>query len=234
MKRNLTPALAAFAAGRTIAPLWVAPNGRAFYPIAGGAPDDGGEGDKGGDAPTGAADKGADKPEAQSGDKGADGALGEGGKKAIEAERIARKAAEDQAKSLKGEFDGFKSALAEALGIKPKEGEKGEDALTAVQQQLAAMQHESSVLKLANEHKITDPKDMEILATAKDADSMKKLAERLAPNKEERDATSRKRPRPDRAQGGDGQSSSRSSAGSVAAVMAERRAAREAKGNTNL
>lgn len=41
MKRttSLTPTLAAFAAGQTIAPLWVSPTGRAFYPIAGGAPD---------------------------------------------------------------------------------------------------------------------------------------------------------------------------------------------------
>jgi hypothetical protein len=38
--RHLTPTLSAFATGRTIAPLWVSPSGRAFYPIAGGAPDD--------------------------------------------------------------------------------------------------------------------------------------------------------------------------------------------------
>lgn len=35
----LTPTLAAYAAGKAIAPLWVAPNGRAFYPLAGGAED---------------------------------------------------------------------------------------------------------------------------------------------------------------------------------------------------
>lgn len=39
MIRRLTPTLAAFATGRTISPLWTAPNGRAFYPIAGGAED---------------------------------------------------------------------------------------------------------------------------------------------------------------------------------------------------
>lgn len=40
MKRTaLTPALAAFAAGRSISPLWVSPSGRAFYPIAGGSED---------------------------------------------------------------------------------------------------------------------------------------------------------------------------------------------------
>jgi hypothetical protein len=35
--KMLTPTLAAYAAGKAIAPLWVAPNGRAFYPIAGGS-----------------------------------------------------------------------------------------------------------------------------------------------------------------------------------------------------
>lgn len=59
---TLTPALAAYAAGRPIAPLWVSPTGRAFYPIAGGSEDlDGADGgadadkDKGGDTD---ADKG--------------------------------------------------------------------------------------------------------------------------------------------------------------------------------
>lgn len=44
---SITPTLSAFATGRTIAPLWVAPNGRSFYPIAGGAPDDDGDGTSG-------------------------------------------------------------------------------------------------------------------------------------------------------------------------------------------
>lgn len=52
LKLPTTPALAAYAAGRTIQPLWVSPSGRAFYPIAGGAPDDppgdGGDGGQGG------------------------------------------------------------------------------------------------------------------------------------------------------------------------------------------
>lgn len=40
MKRTtLPPTLADYAAGRDIAPLWIAPSGRAFYPIAGGADD---------------------------------------------------------------------------------------------------------------------------------------------------------------------------------------------------
>lgn len=64
MKRTtrLTPTLAAFAAGQTIAPLWVSPSGRAFYPIAGGADDLSDDADKDGakDAKS-AADVDADK-----------------------------------------------------------------------------------------------------------------------------------------------------------------------------
>lgn len=176
------------------------------------------------DADAGEAGKAAAKGD---GKASGDEALGEGGKRALEAERDARKAAEDQVKALKGEFDGFKTALTTALGIKPDEGNKGQDALTVVQDQLAAMQRESAVLRLANEHKITDAEDLEILATAKDADSMKKLAERLAPKEQERDAKSRT-PKPDRSQGG-GSGNGKPNATSVAQVMADRAAARASK-----
>lgn len=55
-----TPTLAAFITGQAIAPLWVSPSGRAFYPIAGGSPDDDKPADKPADKPE---DKPADKPE---------------------------------------------------------------------------------------------------------------------------------------------------------------------------
>jgi len=156
-----------------------------------GKPDEGGDGKSDDGKPDGKADEGKkDEP------------LGEGGKKALESEREARKQAEKQAESLKGEFDGFKKALAEGLGIKTDGGDKGEDALTAVQNQLAAMQREAAVLRLANEHKITDKEDMALLASAKDDDAMKKLAERLAPTEPEGDARSPRKPKPDRTQGG--------------------------------
>jgi hypothetical protein len=155
----------------------------------------------GGDDDKSDADKDADKGKGV--DKSGDEPLGEPGKKALDAERDARKAAEQQVTALKGEFDGFKTALTTALGIKGKEGDGAEDALTAVQKELASIRHEAAVLRLANEHKITDAKDLEILKTATDEDSMKKLAERLAPSEEnQRDAKSRTRPKPDRGQGG--------------------------------
>lgn len=37
--RHLTPTLSTYATGHTIGPLWIAPNGRKFYPIAGSSQD---------------------------------------------------------------------------------------------------------------------------------------------------------------------------------------------------
>lgn len=78
---RLTPTLSAFATGRAVAPLWVAPNGRAFYPIAGGAPDDdGGDGGSGDGGDGGGSDDGA-------GDEGKGGDAGQSYTKA-DLERI--------------------------------------------------------------------------------------------------------------------------------------------------
>lgn len=144
---------------------------------------------------------GGDDPDPE-GDDPDDEPLGEGGKKALDSERAARKAAEDRVKALESEFGGFKKALTEGLGLTSEDGDKGGDALALVQKQLADMQHESSVLRAANEHKITDPDDLALLSSAKDEDAMKKLAERLAPTDAGSDAKSHKSPKPDRTQGG--------------------------------
>jgi hypothetical protein len=191
--------------------------------------DEGGDGaDKGADADKDAAD--ADKKSDAA--KADDDKLGEGGKKAIEAERARAKTAEDANKALKSEFDGFKSALLEGLGIKSKDDEgKDTDALATVQEQLAAIQHDSAVKDLLIEHRITDKDDIDLLKSTKDAGAMKKLAERLAPKEQDRDATSR-RPKPDRTQGGGDGDNSQNKGGSVAQVMAERAAARAAKNKT--
>lgn len=159
--------------------------------------------------------------------------LGEGGKKALEAERAKARAAEDATRALKGELDSIKSIFAKAAGIEVKEGDKDEDVLNAVQQELAAIRQESAVLKLANTHKITDEGDLTILASATDAEQMKALAERLAPKEQESDAKSRNKPKPDRTQGG-GDGSGGSGGGSIAAhreQLAADRAAKKATSN---
>lgn len=198
---------------------------------------DGDDGDKGGDGTGGAelgdksssADKSKDEP--ADADK-----LGEGGKKAIEAERARAKAADDRAKALEGEFSSFKKALLDGFGIKTDDGDKGEDALAAVQAELKKMQDKSEIDDLAREYKITDTKDLNLLKSATGTEARKALAERLAPAEDDSDAKSdRRRPKPDRTQGGgSGGGDGKPRGGSVAQIREERRAAREAKNKTNV
>lgn len=140
----------------------------------------------------------ADSPPADA-DAKADEPLGEGGKKALDAERDARKAAESQLSTLRNEFDAFKTALTEAVGVKPKKGEEG-DALTQVQQQLAQMQRENAVFRVAAEHGISDKDDLDLLRSATDEQAMSKLAGRLAAKADATPGT----PKPDATQGGTG------------------------------
>jgi hypothetical protein len=161
--------------------------------------------DEGGEGGDGAGEGGDGKPseEGKAPDKGNDPdddkPLGPAGQKALETERSERKA-------LKAELDSFKSALGDALGIKP-EADKGDDQadlIASVQKQLKDMQHKSAVLELANTHRITDADDLALLASATDAEAMKRLAERLAPGDESTDdkPKSGRRPKPDLTQGG--------------------------------
>lgn len=131
--------------------------------------------------------------------KPGDEPLGEGGKKALDAERDARKAAEGQLTTLRTEFDAFKTALTQAVGVDPKKGDEG-DALTQVQEQLASMQRENAVFRVAAENGITDKDDLDLLRSATDEQAMSKLAGRLAAKADSTPGT----PKPDATQGGTG------------------------------
>ena len=135
-----------------------------------------------------------DAPKGQA--KPGDEPLGEGGKKALEAERDARKQAEADLAALRKDFDGFKTELSKAFGIQPATGD-GADAVTQLQRQLNAMQHETAVYRLAAQHEITDQDDLELLKSATDEAAMTKLAERLAAK-----AAAPGAPKPDATQGG--------------------------------
>jgi hypothetical protein len=123
--------------------------------------------------------------------------LGDGGKKALEAERTARQQAESDLKALRSEFDGFKSSLSEAFGVKSTKDD-GSDALQQMQEQLNSMQRDTVVYRLAAQHGITDEDDLELLRSAKDEAAMTKFAERLAAKAESSSGT----PKPDATQGG--------------------------------
>jgi hypothetical protein len=132
-------------------------------------------------------------PEAK---KSADEPLGEGGKKALEAEREARRQAEADLATLRKDFEGFQTKLSEAFGVKPATG-NGDDAITQMQNQLNSMQRDTTVYRLAAQHSITDEGDLELLKSATDEAAMTKLAERLAAK-----AAATGTPKPDATQGG--------------------------------
>lgn len=142
-----------------------------------------------------------DKPAGDKPEPSKDEPLGDGGKKALEDERTARKQAEADLKALRSEFDGFKTSLSEALGVKSAKGDDG-DAIKQVQDQLAAMQREAAVYRIAAQHKITDDGDLELLKSAKDEQAMNKLGERLAAKAE--DDKKPGTPKPDATQGAKG------------------------------
>src|SRR5690349_1044384 len=89
----------------------------------------------------------ADPPKADP-PAGGDEPLGEGGKKALEAEREARRQAEADLANLRKDFEGFQTKLSEAFGVQPATGE-GADAVTQLQERLNTMQHETAVYRLA-------------------------------------------------------------------------------------
>lgn len=154
--------------------------------------DDDGAGDgTDGDKPKDDEPKGDSKPDDEP--KG-DEPLGQPGKKALEAEREARK-------KLETEIAGLKKGLL-ALGGGDPDGQSDDaaDAVTKIQQRLDEMQHENAVLALANEHKITDKDDLALLRGTRDSEALKLLAARLAPK--EGDNKGSKKPKPDGSQGG--------------------------------
>lgn len=128
-----------------------------------------------------------------------DAPLGEGGKKALEAEREARRQAEADLAALRKDFEGFKGTLSEAFGVKPATGDDTGATLQQMQEQLNRMQRDGTVYRLAAEHNITDEEDLDLLRSAKDEAAMTKLASRLAAK-----AATPGTPKPDATQGGQG------------------------------
>ncbi len=98
--------------------------------------------------------------------------LGESGIKALQAERSAREALERELKPLKEQMDALK-------GIFGDKKVEGTDIVSTLQQQVAAMQHDSLVERVARRHNITDDNDVEFLRHASSEDAMTRLAQRL-------------------------------------------------------
>ena len=120
-------------------------------------------------------------------------ALGDPGKKAIAAEREARKAAEDAAKSLQAQLDEIRKAQMSDL-------EKAQATATEFQQAAEQARAEALRWRIAAKHGISD-EDAETFLTATDEASLTRQAERLSALNTSAPAT----PKPDRSQGGTGE-----------------------------
>lgn len=130
---------------------------------------------------------------------------GKGGKAAVLAdlatERKERQALEAQVQLLTANSEAQKTALAKAFGLTPDETSdvsKLAEQVTALKDQFTQTQRQNVVLAAANEHGISDPEDLQLLADAKDEDAIKRLAARIAKANE---GTSPTKPKPDLSQG---------------------------------
>lgn len=124
----------------------------------------------------------------------ADESLGDAGKKAIAAERAARKAAEDQIKTLQAQLDAFNQSQMSDL---EKAQAQAQDAETAA----ATATTEALRWRIAATHGISAD-DAETFLTGSDEASLTRQAERLKTLA----ATASTTPKPDLSQGGSGAS----------------------------
>ncbi len=117
----------------------------------------------------------AKAPEAQKADSkpADDQPLGEGGKKALETEREARKALERQMNDLR-------QGLASLAGGADPKGATPEDAIAELIDQFTSLKDDLEVERLARQHGITDERDITLLRKSS-ADARSDLAARLKP-----------------------------------------------------
>lgn len=130
---------------------------------------------------------------------------GKGGKAAVLAdlatERDKRQALEQQVRDLQQAQQTQTDALAQAFGLKPEDTSdvsKLAHQIGDLQRQFAETQHANSVLSLANEFRITEKGDLDLLASVTDPSTMRNVAARIAKTADSTPGT----PKPDLSQGG--------------------------------
>ena len=131
----------------------------------------------------------AGSPEAKQGDPAPED-LGDGGKKALTAERQARKAAEDQAKSLQAKLDEIARANETALEKAQREAKEAAEAASSAS--VAAFRE--AAVKFGG----ISAEDAELFLTGSDVATLEKQIERL----KERTPAGPSTPKPDGTQGG--------------------------------
>ncbi len=118
--------------------------------------------------------------------------MGDGGKRALQVERDARKQAEQQAKALQAQIDALNAEKMSDL-------EKAQAAAKAAAEEAATAKTEALRYRLAAKHGISE-EDASLFLTGTDEASMQAQAERLAA----RNAQEPRNPAPDPTQGGAG------------------------------
>lgn len=110
--------------------------------------------------------------------------LGEGGKKAIQYERDARRQAEEQVKQMQAQLESMKplqeqmDKLRSAFGATPEQS--SEDIVTTLQREVAEMRRDNLVNSVARQYGISEESDLAFLRDAGDPERMSALAQRLA------------------------------------------------------
>ena len=138
----------------------------------------------------------------------ADAPLGEGGKKALDAERTARKDAESRAADLQKQLDDIARANESALEKAQREAKEAQEAA-------ATATADALRFRIAAKHGISD-EDAALFLTGSDEDTLAKQAARLV---ERTPATNT--PKPDLSQGGSGGTPTGSTADQFAAAISD-------------
>jgi hypothetical protein len=146
------------------------------------------------------------EPQQQTQGDPADAPLGEGGKKALEAERKARRDAEQSAASLQAKLDAIEKANLSDL-------EKAQREATEAKEAAAKATADALRLRVAAKHGISD-EDADLFLTGTDEDTLMRQAERLSTRNAE--ASAPRSPRPDANQGRSGAGGPKSTADSFA------------------
>lgn len=118
--------------------------------------------------------------------------LGEGGKKALDAERNARRAAEKQAAEFKAQIDAINQANESAVDKAQREANEAKEAATKATA-------DALRFRVAAKHSISED-DADLFLTGTDEATLEKQAARLV----ERTPSTSTAPRPDLTQGGNG------------------------------
>lgn len=139
-------------------------------------------------------------------DDPADEPLGEGGKKALEAERKARRDAEQANAALQAQLDKINQANESAIEKAQREANEAKEAA-------AKATADALRLRVAAKHGISD-EDADLFLTGSDEDTLTRQAQRLTARNAE--ASSPRAPKPDANQGRSGAGGPKSTADSFA------------------